>query len=270
MLKEFITSITGAATNAAYTNPGANGIRGISPGASFKNFFNTIFSSFSNSPGAVFGNSPQAFGNSPQAFGNFPQGSGGTSYGAVNAYRNAQTQFGGFPGQIIDNPQANGRKLKAQILAPGSVVINSVGTNAPVQSPIAQGFGFAGLTPLQGGTGQTIPFINGGPQAGFGQTPFGQPVPFAPNGFPQQGGFSKWSLLLMPIIGLFSMVKSLFGLRNIVNSIKPVSVDKEDINFYGYQNGFNEIERQEGSFDELYPEEIETDSFDVGKLQEGF
>lgn len=267
MLKEFITSITGAATNAAYTNPSGYGINGISPGASFKNFFGTLISSFNNSPGAVFGTPPQA--------------SGGISYGgAVNAYRNAQTGFNsGFPGQIIDNSQANGRKLKAQILAPGSVVINSLGANAPGQSPIAQGLGFAaafpnqlaGLTPLQGSTGQTIPFVNGGPQAGgFGQTPFGQPVPFAPNGFPQQGGFSKWSLLLMPLIGLFSMVKSLFGLRNIVGSLKPVQVDKENINFYEYQNSFNEIERQEGSFDELYPEEIETDSFDVGKLQEGF
>lgn len=263
MLKEFITSLTGAATNAAYTNPSGYGISGVSPRASFKNFFGNLISSFNNSPGAVFGAPPQAYG--------------GVSYGgAVNAYRNAQTGFNaGFPGQIIDTTQPRGRKLKAQVLAPGSVVINSIG-NAPVQPPIPQGLGFAaafpnqlaGLTPLQGSTGQTVPF--GGTQAGYTQIPFGQPVPFAPNGFPVQGGFSRWSLLLMPVISLFSMVKSLFGLRNIVGSLRPVQVDKEDINFYDYQNSFNEIDRQEGSFDELYPEEIETDNFDVSKLQEGF
>lgn len=276
MLKEFITSITGAATTSAYTNPSGYGISGVSPGASFKNFFGSILSSFGNTPTAIFGGTPQGFGGTPQGFGGIPQGFNGTPNSAVNAYRNVQSGFiGGYPGsQIINDGSFKGRKLKAQALAPGSVVINSL-ANAPAQGQISQPLGFAaafpnqlaGLTPLQGNaTGQGIPF--GAPQAGFSQVPFGQPAPFAPNGF-AQGGFSGLSLLIMPIIGLFSMVKSLLGFRREVNSLTPVQVDTQDLNYFDSQNSYGEFERQEGSFDEYFPEDFETNSFDIRKLEEG-
>lgn len=254
MLKELLKAFTGSATTTAFTSPAGYGISNVSPQATFRNFFSTLTSSFNNTPQAIFGNQIPGYG--------------GTGIGAIQAYRNVQGQFAAPQYYQGDTPN---RTLKAQAFAPGAVIVNS--PSAPIQPPAAQGInqGFfgpnqlAGLSPLQGSALQNGSTF-GGPQ-GF-VAPFGGQVPYpvGPAGL-AQNGIGKLQFLLMPIISIFSFVKSLFGVRGVVNSLKPVQVDRNDLNFYDYQNSYSAFERQEGSFDEYYPEQYETEGFESQKLQ---
>ena len=258
MLKELLQAFTGQATTAAYTNPTSNGFS-TPPGAAFRNFFSTLASSFTNTPQAIFQNQ------SPQGFGGIPSQS-------IQAYRNAQGQFtaGQYPGY------AQSPNFRAQALAPGAVVIDSlsgVQGALPTQLPYNQGYypnQIAQFNPLQGFAGQ-----NGSisPQPGFpSQNQFGQPFQqyAPPYGFPQQGGFGggKLSLLIMPLIGIFGLIRSLFSLRGLVSSIKPVQVDKDNIGYKNTLTSYQTFEKQEGSFDnDYYPEEYESSNFGAERLQ---
>ena len=71
----------------------------------------------------------------------------------------------------------------------------------------------------------------------------------------------------MPVIGIFSLVKSLFGFRNLMGSLKPVQVDKQSLDIFEQQKVYDDYEKQEGSFDEFEPE-IKNENFNLGNLQE--
>lgn len=256
MLKELLQAFTGAATTSAYTNPTSNGLS-VPQGTTFKNFFSTLASSFSNSPNGIFQNQlPQGFG-------------GGVPSGSIQAYRNAQGQFGAA-GQYPGYTQSG--NFRAQALAPGAVVIDST-PQLPMQLPYNQGYypnQVAALNPLQGFAGQNGS-IN--PQPGFPpQNQFGVPLQqyAPPYGFPQQGGggFGKLSLFILPIIGIFSLIRSLFGLRKFVSSMKPVQIDTNNIDYKNTLTSYQDFEREEGSFDNnYYPEEYENNDFGAERLQ---
>lgn len=244
MLKEFLNALNGTVTTQSYTYPAANGISGVPRGATFKNFFNNLMSSF-NSP---LGSTPNQYG--------YQQGqqyNSGTPFQSIEAYRGIQNQF------PVTNVQYREDKRKLRALAPGSVFVNLPG--AP--PPINQGIQNPGLLSAFGGspsypnTGPLNGSINSyGINPGYGNSP----QPFYPQGgfYPQQqsrGGIL--SLLLFPVIGLVSLVTSLFNIKNLINSFKPVEVNTNG-NFAGYNNYLAGEPSQEGWFNEFDPQEVET------------
>lgn len=261
MLKELLSAITNSASTTAYVLPSSNGISGVPASATFKNFFNSLLSSFSGgSPVGGFGRQAQGYNS-------------GIPMQSIQAYRNLQS---GFP------PQHHGR---AQALAPGAVVINSL-TSGGLQPPmpiVNQGFyppiqalaggSGIGMNPLQGfaGGGPIPGGVQGGQVPGGFNTPFGQPgsIPMMPYGYGQQGGFGKLQLLLLPIIGIFTLIKSLFNVRGFMNSMRPIQIDKNNLSLLHTQNSYDEYEREDGSFDEYNPpERVDENSFDITKMQE--
>lgn len=261
MLKELLSVLTGSTITASYTNPASNGISGVPGKATFGNFFNTLTSSLSNyapGPGGGLQGSPQGFP--------------GTQNQAIAAYKNAQNQFAqGFPGQYAPDIDVS-RKVKTKALSPGAVVMESLQGQFPQQGnrdffspiPALSGGGLlaGGGSPIQGFAGQNGAF-------GPGQGSFNNAFPQA--GFPQVQGNGlggKLQLLIMPLIGLFPFVKSIFGLRGVVSSMRPVQVDKQDLALFNYQDAYNEMQKQEGSFDEFSIEDFEDENFEVGRLQE--
>ena len=64
-------------------------------------------------------------------------------------------------------------------------------------------------------------------------------------------------MLLYPVLGLFSVFKSIFGIRRLIgNGMRPVKVNKENLAFNQTKNIYSDFEQEEGSFDEfVYPAE---------------
>lgn len=243
MLRELINSISGATATTTFSNPIGYGINNVPPQATFSNFLKTLASSLTNNSQATFG-------------AGFPVGQSGINPASIQAYRNAQSGF--IKDQRVHN--------KAQAFAPGAVVVNSLnGGGQQILAPQAITGGIApnqlsALSPLSGSTYQNSP--SSFPQ---GQLPFPQgQLPFTGGGY-NQGGIGKLQLLLLPLIGVFSLVKSLFGIRRFLGTIQPVKVNREDLRFYDYQASYNDYAREEGSFDEYNPE-LETENFDTEKL----
>ncbi len=261
MLKELLGAFTGSAATAAYTHPTGIGIN-VPAQATFKKFFSNLVSSFSTQ-GTLTGNS--AISNQ---FPGLPGQLGGRA-GLSNGFpglpgQGGQVGFPGLPGQVpFNQPQ---HELRQQAFAPGSVLINSAEQN------IAQGPS-QGYAPLQGFAGQAgIP--NTGLSPTNGATPFGQIGQFPQAGAlgGQQGFGGKLPMLVMPIIGLFSMLKSLFGIRKMIAAQRPEVVDKENTGYNNYQSYIDE-EYKDGRFDEpeaFKAEEQETaeNRFDYNKLQD--
>ena len=171
--------------------------------------------------------------------------------------------YGGlpFPGQY-SFPQQNSlqRDFRNQAFAPGSVLVNSPDS---IQRPLQQGF-----QPLQGFAGQAGIPNNGMPVNGASQlAPIGA---FPMNNGSASGLTGKLPLLMMPIIGLFGLVKTLFGLRRLGQQAQPEIVDKDATQYNSYNNYVAE-EYKEGGFDEPPAYEVEQNSgnnFDYSKLQE--
>lgn len=247
MLEEFTNAIYGPITTAAFTNPAGYGIRTVPRQAGFAGVFNRLLSSFS--PNNGFGIPQLGYGGN--GIGGIPfQGyGGGIGPQALQAFNGSRGQFSNTPERTIRN----------QALAPGAVVINSKGV--PVISPqVAPQGGFSpndllGLSPLQGFAGQ-----GGGVGGNYGYGQFGGAgVPLGGSGYvPGQNGFGPLSLLIFPIISLFSIVKSLLGFRRTLGSLKPVKVDPYDLSYYNYKN-YIEEQYEEGNFDE--PDPYEPNSF---------
>ena len=256
MLQQLLNIFTGAASTTALTYPGANGINAvnITPQLAFKKFFNNLVSSFSSTPQAIFGNSQSPGGiNGIQGFqgqnqGQFPQ----------NGFQ---------PGLFQQNVVSRKNKFKNQALAPGSVVINPI-SGAQIPTQFNNGFVQPGqfiqqgqfpqqnqpaaFNPLQG-------FANQNGAQGISQGPLGQAAQFFPGQFAgaQGGGFGKLQLLLFPVIGVFTLFKSLFGLRTVMSSLQEVKVDKSDLDYKKYISAFEDYESEEGAFEEFAPEEVE-------------
>lgn len=255
MFKQLTNALSGSLTQASFSLPQANGIN-VSPGAVAKNFFGNVFASLSASQGFAvnsFQPGPSgsfiAAGLSP----GFGQGFG-TPQGTINSFRNIQ----------------NVNKRGNRALAPGSFV-NSF--SEPTQNPRGQvantqffGQNQFALSPLQGFAGQ-----NGG--VGVPGTPqFNVPTGFPGAGFvPQQtnsrGGILP--LLIMPFIGLVTMVTSLFKVRELINSFKPVEVNTTT-SYEQYKSYLDEIYSNRGSFDiedEYDPERVNYDGPDISEFQ---
>lgn len=239
MFNNLFNTIAGAATSASYGSPAANGIGGVPLSATFGKFFNGIISSIS-----PFGSNNGSQPNLIQQGGGF----GGVNQNAIQAFRNAQN----------GDPTAN---LKAQALAPGAVLINPASFTPQGVAPSAAFGGLGGLggVPLQGFAGQNgigAPGIQGINTANIGgaQFPIQGQFPFYQqnqNGS-QQGGFGKLQTLLYPVIGIFTLVKSLFGLRGLKDSMKPVTVNKEDTSYNNYSGYLSEA-YVPGNFEDADP-----------------
>lgn len=259
MLKELFNAFTGSATNTAFSNPASNGINGVPLKATFGKVVSNLFNSINplNNPlnlatgNGNLGNQigPQGipgFGNQAgiQGFGGFGNQAGIQGFGgigqpispqALQAFRNAQNDFN-------DQPQ---KTIKNQALAPGAVLLDS--GSSPVQPPqFSQGFSpvqSLGVgNGFQGFAGQNT-FNNNG---NFGNQQSNQAGPLSfltGNGGP--GG--KLGLLLFPVIGLFSAIKALFGLRKEIQVMKPIKIDRS-ITTYNKFNDYVAEEYQEGSF----------------------
>ena len=276
MLQEFLSALGGPAAISSYTNPASNGIKGVPAASTFKNFFNNLLSSFT----PISSNNLQGFS----------QGQG-QGQGYPRAPMQGIQNYGNnpfFANQVIQNQAI---KKKAVAIGPGSVLLDSQMLGSQVSYPsYGQGYGqgqipqgaypqlaqlagggpLPGGLPIQGFTNQNGAF-NGQAQGGF-NTPFGAQGGFYPNSpygsqGQGQGAFGKLQLLLMPVIGIFSLVKSLFGFRNLMGSLKPVQVDKQSLDIFEQQKVYDDYEKQEGSFDEFEPE-IKNENFNLGNLQE--
>ena len=238
MLQELINAISGPAMTAGFKYSSAvdAGVN-IPPRAAFGQFLSTLLSSFTN------GSAKNSFQN-----------------------QNGISQ----------------KNLRLNALAPGSVLINSA--NVPAQAQMQQqypgysipgqfpGIGFSGGSPLQGFAGQGFPGavgaqgLTGGvsgiggaggiggvggvgfPVGGIGGVGFN---PSFPN---QQGGLGKLMFLIGPIASVFSLLGSLFNLRKLIGSLRPVKIDTSNTNFNGSQD-YIASKYQEGSFDEPAPYE---------------
>ena len=264
MLQDLLKAFTGSAATTAFTNPAGFGINNVPPQATFQNFFNSFSGSLNSTPQATFGGLPQGLGN-------------GVSPGAIQAYRNIQGQFPGIPAGYSNPFEGNHKRLiKAQALAPGAVEIDNLMQPPVQQAPnlmpgVAAQLASLG-SPLQGATFQNNPALGGASQGGFGVPQGGFGASFGQGQFPvspatfSQGGIGKIQFLLAPIIGLFSLVKSLFGFRRFASSLQPVKVDKNSFSFYNYQGSYNDYEPQEGSFDD-YNLEVYSQNLEAGKLE---
>ena len=276
MFNQLLNAITGSGTSSVYSLPAGNGIQGIPLGSTFKNYFNSVINSITPIPtpgalGASFGGG--GIGQGIQGQGQVgigglgSQGIGlggpGLSIGALQTYQNSQAQFAGNPQQFFGG-RVN-KHPKAQAFAPGAVLTNGFsGTAVPPQ------FNQAPFNPLQGFTGQGGVINNGFPP---GQGSNFAPVPYGAQGqFPggagfTQGGFGKLQLFLGPLIGIFTIFKSMFDMKRTISSFQPVKVNKDDLNLYGIQKEYIAANKQDGSFEEYFPEENEDDhSSDFAKL----
>ncbi|GEM_PF-5394023 len=262
MFNQLLNALTGNATSATYTLPAGNGISGIPIGSTFRNFFQSVINSISPLPtpgalGASFGNGGIGGNGINQNGGAGIGGIGsigmpGLSPGALQTYRNTQNQFMGYPQQFYG--QNINKHPKAQAFAPGAVLTNGFpGAIAPqFNQTIA-------ANPLQGFAGQGGS-INGFPQGGsFAPIPYGIPGQLPSGTGFTQSGFGKLQLFLGPLIGIFTIFKSMFDLRRTVSTFQPVKVNKEDFNLYGVQRDYLKAEKQEGSFEEYFPEDAEGD-----------
>lgn len=247
MLKELINVISGPAT---FSNPGSYGVQAQ---PTFKKFFGNLVSAFG---GTGYGGYGQA------GFGGvgFPSSAVSNSQ-ALNAYRNVQNQFIGAQG--FEN--GNDKVLQAQVFQPGAVISPGLPVQQQPLLPQSQGF-FP--PPLSGGAS----FSNYPNQAG--SVGFGQPLNtagFPPAGLPLQGqgfGFGALSTLLTPIIGIISLIRSLFNFRKgFINPIQPVEFDKSKTSFGNSMSNYEVAKKEEGSFDEFFPEEVENSSLNLSNLQ---
>ena len=264
MLKEFLNALNGTITTQSYTYPAANGISNVPRSATFKNFFSNLMSSFTS----PLGSTPNQYG-----YQGGQQFSGGTPLQSIEAYRGIQNQF------LTTNAKFKEDKRKLRALGPGSVFVNSpsippLPVNQGIQNPgLLSAFGVSPSYPTAG-------TFNGGVNA-YGTPPrpgtYGQPFYPQTGLYPQaptQGG-GILSLLLFPIIGLVGLVTSLFKIKNLVNSFKPVEVNRDNTGYVQSNNYFQGEPSQEGWFNEFNPEEIEnfqrpSISEDEQFLQDGF
>ena len=223
MLKEFL-SIAGTGIKSMFGG-GRQGIGGIPSQANFGQMFNSIGGGIPFGGGTPFGGGIPFGGPSQPGIGN----------GALQAFQGIQNQFGNY------SPEPT-KTIKHQALAPGAVLVGS--QSQPPSNQSAGGFGG-----LQGFAGQTNPFNGGvGGYGGPGQSYF--PQYGGAGGI--LGGLGRFQFILSPIITLVGMVKSVFGFRNQIGSMRPVNVDP---NITGYNQSITYLNDSyaDGGFDQPIP-----------------
>lgn len=258
MFNQFLNSFSGSLITSAYSYPTQGNVN-VSPKSAFKNFFNNLMSSF----GAQnqFGTIPGQGFSRPSGI---PIDQGfGPNFG--------QFQNGQFPNQVSFRQRGN-KRLRA--LSPGSVINN-------IAAPQNQTGGFTGpnqagaFSPLQGFAGQTVGLANPGLNFLGGGFPAG-PIQnqFALGAFPVQNNAPGGILpaLISPIIGLFSIITSVLGIKKLINGFRPVEVDTTT-QFDEYKSYLDEVYASRGSFDAVPEFNSESGSnfqedFDLAKLQE--
>lgn len=252
MLQNLLNLLTPTNRTSAY--PGAGG--SATGGIPFGKIISGLLGSFT---GAQTGLPSQAFGSGLAGFNQagvgayMPGGFGGGNRQAMQAYTGIQNQFANNSENVLKN----------RALSPGAALIDSLKSPSPtgyINSPPSFSPGITAQSPFAGYAGQA------GLPGGFGNPAFAGPgqLQYAQNGFPQTQT-SKWQYLLFPLIGIFSLVKSLFGLRNVFTSLQPVQVDKTNLGYYNFQDYVSE-QYKEGSFDEAddYDGSGFAESFDKG------
>lgn len=248
MLKEFLQNITGPVSNIAFTYPSGTGVGGPTVGP--KGIFNKLLNVLSN--GAYNGGGSNFLGGYTTML---PQGQNLNP--AVQAYTNSLSGGQGFPGVV--NQQYPNREA----FSPGAVINTLQAPPSPQTYSYSQlGQLATGINPLQGfansqTTGITPGAIPGAVTGSFGT---GSLMPGQmqgaysfPGGFSMPGasGLGKWSMFLMPLIGLLGFVKSLFGLRG-AGAMQPVQIDKEALDYKISLEKFGKEEHTDGSFDDSY------------------
>ena len=268
MLKEFLQNITGPVSNIAFTYPSSTGVGGPTVGP--KGVFTKLLNVLSN--GALNGGGSNFLGGYTTML---PQGQNLNP--AAQAYANSLAGGQGFFGAV------NQKSSTREAFSPGAV-INTLQA-PPLPQTYSNSYSQLGqlttaINPLQGfansqTAGITPGVIPGGVTGGFGagglipgQMPgvYGLPGGF---GMPGAGGLGKWSMFLMPLIGLLGFVKSLFGLRGAGGLLQPVQIDKEALDYKISLEKFGKEEHAEGSFDDSYwgDDEGSGSGFDPEKLE---
>ena len=240
MLKNLLNSFTSPTTVNNYSvpstyYPGNYGGGGIPQGINFSGLLNSLIP-FGGSGGAT----QQFGGGGMQQFGGgMQQGGRGILSQAINAFTNARGQ-----GDVIN---VNRNNIRKKAFAPGAILINSNQGLAQGQISPPQPFGiaqnqFAALNPLQGFAGQNnTQGIN--PQ-------FSQPNQFAYAPNSSQGGIGGMlQMLLLPLMGVFGAIKSLFGLKRTFANQEPIKINKEDLSYFSYQDYVDKA-YEPGQFDE--------------------
>ena len=249
MLNEIGNALTGTLTTSTYTYPGATNTINIPPRITFKNFFNNFISSLTSNP--AFGGMPTQ--EAPPA--------GIPGYGA-----GLPPGIGTLANPGVFNRNINARvsiKNKSRALSPGSY-INSFQNSAIKPSATRP----LQVAPLQGFAGQTG-IVNPafGNSVGPVQSQFGAGLLLPQSN--ARGGILP--MLIMPIVGLFSVLTSVFNIRKLINGFKPVETEKSTI-YNNYTNYLDEVYASRGSFEPSPEFEIEEESlskdFDLYKLQD--
>ena len=262
MLKELLKAITGSVQTTAFTYPSGNGIK-VSPQATFGKMFNNLLGAFTGNPANTF-NPMQGYSGQVQNYNS-----------ASQAYANSLAGGQGFSGAAAYKPS------QREAFAPGAVITSLQAPPLPqtLPDPYSQIGQLTGaINPLQGfANSQVGGAIPGAVTGTFGAGSLipGQAMPGAyglPGGYgmPTSSGLGKWSMLLMPLIGVVNLVKSFFGLRGIANSMQPVQIDKDAVDYKIALDNYTRGEHTEGSFDNDYwgEESIGEDSgFDSSKLE---
>ncbi len=263
MLKEFLNSISGPLSNVAFTYPSGNGVGGPSVGP--QGIFNKLLSALSNGSngggqlGYLNGYTTmqgQNASTAAQAYANSLNG--GQDFNALTQHNNLQQAFS--PGSIVNTLQA---PPSPQAFPGGYSQVAQLATigNNPLQGFAgAAGAGVPGTLP---GAGIGTAGLAGGGIGAAGLTGLINPLG---NG---SGGFGKISMFLMPLVGLVSVVRSLIGFRGLRNSMQPVSIDKEAIDYKISLENYQTQQHTEGSFDDDYwgEEEYKSNNFDESKLE---
>ena len=235
MFKQLLQALTGSTQIAAYTYPGANlGSNVHVPlQATFGNILSNTYASISSNPFSGLGGLPMIPGQqgyAPQA-----QNLGGIT----QAYNNAMQYM---PAQ---NSRGSGHKREA--LAPGAVVNTLIAPPQPGASPLVQLA--TGINPLQGFAGQGMPptYSTTGPTNQLYPGQFMSPMGSG------QGNGGLLQTLIGPVLGLFGLVKSFFGLRKELSSLQPASNPADGIQSYENSlNAYARIQNTDGAFDEDY------------------
>lgn len=275
MLPEILKAISGVISTSSFSNPAGHGINGVPAQATFKNMFNSLMSSLNGMPQSAVTAMPSGFGGMPnQAIGTYKNAMGQPIGQIPMQLPGMQGQFpNGIPAQSplqffannfshVANNKKQGRALPPGPMNSGSVVVNSGNNQFMAQMPTQLGapssalqaligVGGGGSAPLQGFAGQAGQA--GSPQGSFGNgsaSPF--PGQFLPGQGPAQatklGGIL--SVFVMPLIGLFGAVKTLFQLRRTVGSMQPLRVHKDNLQYEQYNGYLDEVAQEEGSFDD--------------------
>lgn len=256
MLKKFFNSIFPGTSYPQSPYTGGVGFNGIPPQVGFNQVLGGLNSPV-GFPGATLPYGAPGLGTIPQAgfFGLGPQ--------TLQAYNNVQSK----------SPRQN---LRNQALAPGAALISTQTQAKPPQQTIPSQQGFIGQsTPFGYGNGfapsqafgqGAMPFGYGnayGPSQTFGQGA----MPFAPYGSPF---LQKAQILLFPIISLFGLVKSLFGLGRFFGIARPIKVNEEDTSYSRFTDYVSES-YVPGGFDEPFPFDGETleKQINIEKLDTG-